>query len=239
MYRSEVSQRCCIYAPSLRLATRDAATDILQPVVPGERTALGPRSPAPQPAPPCFVDCIVDLSRQIRELRSMDCKTVRSLLVPHLDGELAPAQMEWIRTHLEGCAVCSDAAWPRKHAPHRPPSAPDARRHVGRNLAVDGRPPCYRACPYRRTAARPRHQHPFTAAPTPGCPGPSRCTQPSSDSQWRSVSGATMRQRQPRPGYHDLRLKLERAERLRGTRQMPSAIGNFWVAAYVPGRGHL
>ena len=36
----------------------------------------------------------------------MDCQTVRSLLVPYLDGELAPAQVAWVESHCEVCASC-------------------------------------------------------------------------------------------------------------------------------------
>ena len=245
MYRSEVSQRCSIYALSLRLATRDAATDILQSVVPGERTAFGPRSPAPQPAPPCFVDCIVDLSRRIRELQSMDCKTVRSLLVPHLDGELAPAQMEWIRTHLEGCAVCSDAA-AKLTAQHthltvlRPPPMPEGLsaeiwQSMDARLATElahldepnGSASLTTAPVHRRSTSRlPRKALALYAA---------ILGLAVAFGLWRHDAAATAEAR-----VQDLRLKLERAERLRGTpRQMPSAIGNYKTAAYVPGRGHL
>jgi len=39
----------------------------------------------------------------------MDCHTVRNLLVPYLDGELAPAQAAWIEAHHEVCEPCCAA----------------------------------------------------------------------------------------------------------------------------------
>lgn len=189
--------------------------------------------------------CLVDLSRRIRELQSMDCKTVRSLLVPHLDGELAPAQMEWIRAHLEGCAICSDAA-ARLTAQHtrltalRPPPMPEG---LSAELwqSMDARLSTELARldePNRPTA--------LATAPLPSTT-PSRLPRKAfalyaailglavAFGLWRHDAAATAEAR-----VQDLRLKLERAERLRGTpRQMPSAIGNYKTAAYVPGRGHL
>ncbi len=46
----------------------------------------------------------------LSEFVVMDCRTVRSLLVPFTEGELAPAEMEWVGAHLSACRTCADAA---------------------------------------------------------------------------------------------------------------------------------
>lgn len=175
----------------------------------------------------------------------MDCKTVRSLLVPHLDGELAPAQTEWIRAHLEGCAVCSDAA-ARLAAQNthltvlRPPPMPEGlSAEIWQSMDASLETELARLDQPHDSAARaprsdlrrshskmPRKAFALYAA---------ILGLAVAFGLWRHDAAATAEAR-----VQDLRLKLERAERLRATpRQMPAAIGNYKTAAYVPGRGHL
>lgn len=40
----------------------------------------------------------------------MECRTVRELLVPWLEDELAPAQQELMNDHIERCSSCADLA---------------------------------------------------------------------------------------------------------------------------------
>ena len=81
------------------VATTEPATDILAWQPPTRRASSA--RPVDLPPTPSFPAV---------ELHDMDCKTVRSLLVPYLDGELAPAQVAWLEAHRELCEGCRSAA---------------------------------------------------------------------------------------------------------------------------------
>ncbi|MBL8618001.1 MAG: zf-HC2 domain-containing protein [Deltaproteobacteria bacterium] len=40
----------------------------------------------------------------------MDCKTVADRLAAWLDGELAPAERQWLEQHIERCPACAERA---------------------------------------------------------------------------------------------------------------------------------
>jgi predicted anti-sigma-YlaC factor YlaD len=171
----------------------------------------------------------------------MDCKTVRSLLVPYLDGELAPAQVAWVDAHREGCASCN-AAMARLSAQGRlldslPPPPMPPRLAAGLWARMD--------------EALAGELHTLETAPAPqitvAAPPRNRLGRRAltlyaavlglalAFGLWRHDAASTAEAR-----VQDLRMKLERAERLRASpSSLPSASGSYQTAAYVPGRGHL
>ena len=174
----------------------------------------------------------------------MDCQTVRNLLVPYLDGELAPAQVAWVDAHREVCPSCA-AAMARLSAQGSllstlppPPMPPRLAADLWKRMdaALDGE---------LRTLEESPHTPPSQRAPAPS-------TRNRLDRRaialyaavlglavafglWRHDAASTAEAR-----VQDLRMKLERAERLRASpTSLPSASGSYQTAAWVPGRGHL
>ncbi len=177
----------------------------------------------------------------------MDCATVRSLLVPYLDGELAPAQVAWIDAHREICDDCNAAAAQLSAqgqllAALPPPPLPsklaedlwsrmDAR--LGAELdAMEQAAPSTPPAPKRRVPRpeiiRLSRRAIAVYAAVLGLAV--------AFGLWRHDAAATAEAR-----VQDLRVQLERAERLRADpRPMPvRASSDYQTASYVRGRGHL
>ena len=175
----------------------------------------------------------------------MDCKTVRSLLVPYLDGELAPAQMAWIDAHQRTCPACSALAARLKAQGSRlaelpPPPMPerlsselwqsmDAHLEVELSqLHTDVHPPSNDTIATRGPSHIRLTRRSLTLYAT-------LLGLALAFGLWRHDAAETAEAR-----VQSLRIKLERAERLRASPSaMPSAVGNYKTTAYVPGRGHL
>ncbi|MBO86880.1 MAG: hypothetical protein CL927_16145 [Deltaproteobacteria bacterium] len=238
MHPFEVSEGCCLRDWWLRLATRRAATDTLFRVLSVDPERVPNRAPTHRSTP-------FPVSRPFCELRPMECKTVRSLLVPYLEGELAPAQMEWIAAHQQSCPACSAVEAKLRAqgdllAALPPPPMPE-RLSSGLWQSMDA----------HFTEELARLETETHSASTPAIEASSsahiRLTRRSltlyatilglalAFGLWRHDAASTAEAR-----VQALRIKLERAERLRASPSaMPSAIGNYKAAAYAPGRGHL
>ena len=175
----------------------------------------------------------------------MDCKTVRNLLVPYLDGELAPAQVAWIEAHLDTCpdcrAVLADLSAQGRLLEALPPPAMPPDLAAGLWTRMDAALASELDSLETQPTAQPQRDV-----------SPPAATRKRTDRRalalyaailglavafglWRHDAAATAEAR-----VQDLRMKLERAERLRASpTSLPSASGRYKTAAYVPGRGHL
>jgi hypothetical protein len=178
------------------------------------------------------------------ELHDMECQTVRSLLVPYLDGELAPAQIDWIDAH---CAICDDcraaaallsrqseilAALPPPPMPSQVASA------LWNQLDADLAP---------ALSQMEAHASPILNAPQAAFRNKVRLSRRTiagygallclavAFGLWRHDAAATAE-----ANVQTLRVKLERAERLQASpRPLPARTSGFQTAAYTRGRGHL
>jgi|GEM_PF-1414860 len=174
----------------------------------------------------------------------MDCKTVRSLLVPYLDGELAPAQVAWIDAHREICDDCSAAvallsSQGEALAALPPPPLPG-------NLAEDmwGRMDDALARELDAFEARAPAPQPAIAPPPPRNVRLSRTAIYAyaallglavAFGLWRHEAAASAEAR-----VQALSVELERAERLKASpKPLPQRSSSFTTAAYTRGRGHL
>jgi anti-sigma factor RsiW len=174
----------------------------------------------------------------------MECQTVRSLLVPYLDGELAPAQIDWIDAH---CAICEDcrtaaallsrqsevlAALPPPPMPSQVASA------LWNQLDADLAP---------ALSQMEAHASPVLNAPQMAFRDKVRLSRRAiagyaallclavAFGLWRHDAAATAE-----ANVQTLRVKLERAERLHASpRPLPARTSGFQTAAYTRGRGHL
>lgn len=174
----------------------------------------------------------------------MDCKTVRSLLVPYLDGELAPAQVAWIDAHLEICDDCSaargllsqqSASLAALPPPPMPASLTDSlwdRMDQDLAAALDdleqsAPPPQPAVAPRAALQVRLSRKAIFAYAALLGLAV--------AFGLWRHDAAATAEAR-----VQTLRMELERVERLQASpRPMPVRSSSFQTAAYSRGRGHL
>ena len=183
----------------------------------------------------------------LSEFIVMDCRTVRSLLVPFSEGELAPAEMEWVGAHLDACRSCEDAAARvRVHADRLSAFAPPpmgeafaadlfAKMDAELAEALDGfhvsaqpaKPPAPPVVTPRTGELRLRPAGIVVYAAAVILLG-----------IWgwsRHEAAARAEQR-----VQDLELALERAERLRATPSPQPMPGESWRAvAYTRERGHL
>jgi len=171
----------------------------------------------------------------------MDCHTVRSLLVPYLDGELAPAQAVWIEAHHEVCEPCCAAttrlkAQSAQLATLPPPAmsgglAHDLFAHMDADLEAE----------LDRIAHAPA---PMAVAPPPK----QHKVSPMGFVAYAAVLGAALMW-----GWwgHDaastantqveaMRVELERSERLRARAlPLPQDAQQYRTVAHSRGRGHL
>lgn len=173
---------------------------------------------------------------------AMDCKTVRSLLVPYLDGELAKAQVSWIDAHLAGCECCSAIrnrleAQSEKLAALPPPAMPDG---LARDLFA------------RMDAELDAELDQLTHVPVPSSPvrpQPAPVLSRMSVVAYATVLGAALawgwwshEVAADALGREEaMRVQLERAERLRAVPlPLPSAqLPQYRTVSHSPGRGHL
>lgn len=174
----------------------------------------------------------------------MDCKTVRSLLVPYLDGELAPARVAWIDAHLE---ICDDCRAGRELLSSQgqdlaalPPAPLPASLHdslwqnMDQNLAsaldqleADAPAPVPAVAPPPPRNVRLSRSAIFAYAAVLGLAV--------AFGLWRHDAASSAEAR-----VQALRVELERAERLQASPQpMPTRSSQFQTAAYTRGRGHL
>lgn len=173
----------------------------------------------------------------------MDCRTVRKILVPYCDEELAPADAAWVAEHLEVCPSCASAhsrvaAQSHTLAKLPPPPLPEA---VTGPMwaAMDEALEAELAAIDRAAPAAPQ-----APPPSPARTGSSRVAYLSYAALlllalawgWSRHEAAAIAEGEA----HTLRQRLEQLERRAAAPAPLPEAGTEWrPVAYTRGRGHL